>query len=217
MRDTFVMQSIPEIDPGCEESVERAFSRARSFPMRQPWLASADARLRPGSVRIGFNSGVIWVFAELFDDDIFNQIEGFNEVAFKGGDVFEMFFAPEGQQPYYEFHVTPGNSRLQLRFPRPGAARELPAGDDPLGVFKVAGELFKSWATVADAGGRWSVLARVPLRSIAEGASPAAVRCSFCRYDYSRDNPEPVLSSTSQHAMCDFHRMEEWTRFLLPA
>jgi len=33
---------------------------------------------------------------------------------------------------------------------------------------------------------------------------------SFCRYDYTRGRPEPVISSTSALAQPDFHRLAEW-------
>jgi len=38
---------------------------------------------------------------------------------------------------------------------------------------------------------------------------------SFGRYDYSPDRPLPVISSTSPHAVCNFHRKEEWRRVTL--
>ena len=219
--DPVRLLDLPLFAPGNLDAVRSAFVLSERLPLLQAWRESPEEGFRPGTVRVGTRGGALWILAELADDDIFNPVTAFNDPAFLKGDAFEMFFAPEGQSSYREFHVTPANARLQLRFPRPGAARELPCdAGDPLGPFKVAEPLFESWT---DAGaGRWSVLARVPLASIGEkeNASPqrrggAVIRCSFCRYDWTRGVDRPVLSSTSPHPVCDFHRIAEWGALLL--
>lgn len=199
-------------DPRTWSSVRGAFSDVAALPLMQAWGEKPEERFRPADVRVGVRDDALWVLAELDDDDVFNPVTAFNEAAFQRGDVFEMFFAPAEQSAYFEFHVTPGNARLQLRFPQEGAARAAPrGGDDSLGPFTVGEPLFESWTDVR-AGG-WSVLAKVPFASIIEGAPaalPRQIHFSFCRYDWTRGCAHPVLSSTSPHSVCDFHRIEEW-------
>ena len=207
-------------DPGDAPSARRALTAAAPLPLVQAWREFPEEGFRPGTVRVGTQGGALWIFAELADDDIFNPVTAINDPAFLRGDAFEMFFAPEGQSSYREFHVMPGNARLQLSFPRPGAARGAPCrAGDPLGPFKVDEALFESWTAVG--AGRWSVLARVPLASIVDekNAPPAVggrvIRCSFCRYDWTRGCDRPVLSSSSPHPVCDFHRIDEWPKFIV--
>jgi hypothetical protein len=46
---------------------------------------------------------------------------------------------------------------------------------------------------------------------------PAFMQCDafFGRYDYTPGQTRPVISSTSPHAICSFHRRDEWRRVRL--
>jgi hypothetical protein len=71
----------------------------------------------------------------------------------------------------------------------------------------VAGPLFISETSLTPEG--WSVLARIPLDGLFP-ASPPEWLLSFGRYDYTQGQPKPVISFTSPHAACNFHRRKEW-------
>jgi hypothetical protein len=214
--DAIRLPTLSAFGPGDEAAARCAFAAALPLALRQAWRAKPEEGFQPASVRVGVRDSALWILAELADRDIVDPPAAFNDPAFLKGDAFEMFFAPEGQPASFEFHITPGNVRLQLRFPQPGAARAAPRdAKDPLAPFKVEEPLFESWTTIAEE--RWSVLARVPLLSIVEKKNPfpamgggAVIRSSFCRYDWTRGRDQPVLSSTSPHPVCDFHRIEEW-------
>ncbi|HPQ80905.1 MAG TPA: hypothetical protein PLZ86_04195 [bacterium] len=214
-----VLAPISRFDSEDHHSVREAFAATPEIHLGQFWLQNAEERFMPGAVRLGAMGGALFVFAELVDEEIVSFPAKFNEPAFKSGDAFEMFFSPEGQNAYYEFHVTPSNSLLQLRFPHPGAAREMALlGRDPLSPYKVREPLFKSRTYVDREGGRWSVLAEIPFASVFEriGEGASRLRASFCRYDWALGFKRPVLSSSSPHAVCDFHRIEEWMIFEVP-
>jgi len=202
------------------DAARGAFSSCEPIHLRQSWRDSPEEGFRPAVARVGRQGESILFLADLDDADIVAPRAEFNDAAFKAGDAFEIFLAPEGQPSYYEFHVSPGNARLQLRFPRPGAAREAPffAGD-PLAPFKVREALFSSRVFIWEKGGGWSVLAKVPLASILEGGRelPLAVRFSLGRYDWTSGREAPVVSSASMHRVCDFHRMEEWMTMRIEA
>ncbi len=72
--------------------------------------------------------------------------------------------------------------------------------------------LFNSETSLTPDG--WSVIARIPLDGLFRTTHPEWL-LSFGRYDYTPGQTKPVISSTSPHAICNFHRKEEWRRVRL--
>ena len=190
--------------------------------MQQAWLKKPEPDLLPARVRVGWSRDALHVEAELADRDIFNPITEFNQTAFNDGDVFEIFLRPEWQLPYFEFHVTPSNQLLQLRFADAQQIRQLPSAgtlDDRLAANKIWKTRISSTVRVEAAKQRWFVSAVIPFAMVVEsGMMKPGARwlCSFCRYDHTRGRSKPVLSSTSPHAQCSFHRQEEWQPIVFP-
>jgi hypothetical protein len=186
------------------DAVHGVFREAVPCAMRQAWRKRREARFRPATVRCARTADALWILAELDDEDMFNPVTQFNEPLFARGDAFEIFLRPLQQEAYYEFHVSPENQRFQLRFP--GRNRMT-------AVTKVADFQIDSRTRVMPERGRWDVLAGIPFARVAEARPPRdgdRWLFSFSRYDYTRGQGEPVLSSTSPHRICNFHRMEEW-------
>lgn len=192
------------------------------WTMQQAWLAQPEPDLLPARVRVGWRRDALVIEAELADRDIFNPVTEFNQAAFNAGDVFEIFLRPDWQQPYFEFHVTPGNQLLQLRFADAQQARQLPSVgtlDERLAANKIWKSRMTSSVRVDAAAQRWFVSVAIPFAMVVEtGTMQPGARwlCSFCRYDYTRGRAQPVLSSTSPHAQCNFHRQEEWQPIEFP-
>ena len=190
--------------------------------MRQAWRSEPEVDFLPARVCVGWSQDAMLVEAELPDHDIFNPITEFNQAAFNAGDVFEIFLRPEAQEPYFEFHITPSNQLLQLRFANAQQIKQLPA-TGTLDERLAANKIWKSRITSAvrvDAGAqRWFVSAVIPFAMVVEtGTMKPGARwlCSFCRYDHTRGRTAPVLSSTSPHAVCNFHRQQEWQPVVFP-
>ena len=192
------------------------------WKMRQAWRAEPEPDLLPARVRVGWSESAMLVEAELSDRDIFNPITEFNQTAFNNGDVFEIFLRPEWQTPYFEFHITPSNQLLQLRFADAQQVRQLPSVgtlDERLAGKKIWDQRITSSVRVEAAAQRWLVSVAIPFAMVVEtGAMQPGARwlCSFCRYDHTRGRSAPVLSSTSPHAQCNFHRQEEWQPIEFP-
>jgi len=190
--------------------------------MRQAWRPEPEADLLPARVRVGWNQDAMLVEAELPDRDIFNPVTEFNQAAFNAGDVFEIFLRPEAQEPYFEFHVTPSNQLLQLRFANAQQIKQLPATgtlDERLAANKIWKSRITSTVRVDTGAQRWFVSAAIPFAMVVEtGTMKPGARwlCSFCRYDHTRGRSTPVLSSTSPHAECVFHRQQEWQPVVFP-
>lgn len=140
--------------------------------------------------------------AELDDAHPMKDVFPFNFPAFQQCDAFEIFIGPADERAYYEFHVTPSNSVLQLFFEGTEDRKSL---DERM----VAEPLFSSGTSVTPTG--WHVDVRLPLEGLFPGYHPEWL-LSFGRYDYSPGHPGPVISSTSPHTICNFHRKDEWRR-----
>lgn len=208
-------EPLPYFDLDDWTSIQRAFAPLPAWNFRQTWLRSPPPLLSGATVRVGTWADVLVVYAELADKDIFNPVTKFNEVAFTHGDAFEMFLRPEGQDAYYEFHVTPLNQKLQLRFESGDVFRSLAAyyGKNALQHCKIHKPLFESRIEICAQAGCWRVVVVIPFSSVVESDLPSARlrwRFSASRYDYTRGKSKPVLSSTSAHTVCDFHRQSEW-------
>ncbi|MGH7952967.1 MAG: hypothetical protein ACREFE_13775 [Limisphaerales bacterium] len=116
----------------------------------------------------------------------------------------------EEKESYVELQITPGNQRSQLRFPD-GVAVEAARRNGGLEKFMIWDEAFHSKTWIEN--GQWQVYAEVPsalVRGSDESIENMRWRFSFGRYDYTRGRERPVISSTSPHAKCDFHRQQEW-------
>jgi hypothetical protein len=168
---------------------------------------------RPMRVKTGWTRDAWYVHAEIEDADIFNPEKQFNALSFMKGDVFEIFLRPCDQDAYFEFHVTPENQKLQLRFP---SSAELAAPRAQPGLppeWFISHRVIESRVRVNTATQRWEVAAEIPLDLICEASRPQSGSrwlFSFSRYDYTRGREKPLLSSTSPHTVLNFHRQEDW-------
>ena len=166
----------------------------------QPWLPQPDPAFAPGQVMLGFSENELFIYAELIDADPMQDVFPLNFPAFMQCDAFEIFLGPADGKDYYEFHVTPSNSILQLYFDGTDVKKTLEER-------AVAKPLFTSKTAIILGG--WSVEARIPLKGLFP-CDHLEWLLSFGRYDYTPGAPSPVISTTSPHAVCDFHRKREW-------
>jgi hypothetical protein len=201
-------------------AVRAAFGDAAPVPLGQAWLDAPEPAFAPGTVRAGWRGDTLLVCAELADADVFTRATRHNERFWELGDTFEVFLQPQPGRAYVEFHVTPTNLRLQLRFSTPPSPRPGSAGD-PFEVSLIGGDVFQSRTWVQADAGAWCVLAAIPFAAVvgAAAAPPGRAasslagsswRFSFGRYDYTRGREQPVISSSSPHAEPRFHRPHEW-------
>jgi hypothetical protein len=209
---------LPALTTDNLEAVRAAFQGMNGPALRQPWLAKPEKDFTPGIVRVGWHDNSLLVFAELEDADIFTQATADNQRMWELGDTFEMFLQPADSPGYAEFHVTPNNLHLQLRFPDSQAMRRAQAVN-LFDEFLLRGTIFHSRTWVETR--KWFIYAEIPAPAVCGVDQPLAGtqwRFSFSRYDYIRGRREPIISSSSSHAVADFHRREEWgTLHFVPA
>lgn len=193
-------------------SVKKAFAHAESCQLHQAWRDAPESEFEPAQVRVGWRDNALWVYAELSDCDIFNDATHLNDRTYELGDLFEILVRPEGQDDYFEFHVTPENQKLQLHWPDAQAVWKFDDRHESLKPYLVSEVLLHSQTQVQRENNFWRVLASVPARiSHSRRIQTGDIwNFSFSRYDCTRGRSEPVLSSCSPHAQPRFHRQQEW-------
>jgi hypothetical protein len=204
---------LPAFDADELDSVRAAFAGAEACVMRQAWLAALEKDFAPAPVRVGTRGESLAVFAELEDADIFSRATAHNQRMWELGDVLEVFLSPENAAHYVEFHVTPNNLRLQLRFPDTATLRRAQA-ENKFDHLLLPDGVFRSRVWSQPESKRWFALMEIPVGVVC-GDEPSPVagtrwKFSFSRYDCTRGRSEPIYSSTSPHAKLDYHRREEW-------
>lgn len=196
------------------QSIASAFAEAESCYLRQAWRGEAEPGFRPCCVRTGWNDAALLIYAELEDEDIHNPTTELNAFSYMHGDVFEMFLRPVEQSAYFEFHVSPQNQKLQLRFPEEHALSKMRAQGKGLPAdWRISGWMINTRVKVCAGESKWRVFAEIPFEKVAEVRRPepgSEWLFSFSRYDYTRGIKEPVLSSSSGHSELNFHRQQDW-------
>ncbi len=204
---------LPTLNLDDWSQVRALLKDADSVELQQDWLEGPSPHFQPATVRTGWTDEALIVYAQLTDLDIFNDIRGLNEWAFNKGDAFEIFLRPCQQPAYFEFHITPFSQLLQLRFPSAEefkAKTHVPGWDDECFVHD---PVLETRAVITQEKNLWEVVAAIPFSFVAEEGDVrdgSQWLFSFSRYDHTRSLPEPTLSSTSSHKVCNFHRQEEW-------
>ena len=203
---------LPDFGARDVEVVRAAFAGAEPCALGQAWCAELEPGFAPGQVRAGWRQDSLLVFAELTDHDVHSAATGINQRTWELGDTFEIFLQPAAAPGYAEFHVTPNNQRLQIAFANVAAYERVQASGNFEELF-VPGELFHARTWCQPEKQTWWVYAEIPAASVCGTTGPLPGtdwRFSFSRYDCIRGRPEPILSSSSPHAVAGFHRRQEW-------
>jgi hypothetical protein len=209
-------RELPAFDASNLNAVQAAFQNSEASLFQQAWLPKQEIDFTPGNVRTGWRANSLLIFAEFIDADIFTNATDHHQRFWELGDTFEIFLRPVEQESYAEFHVTPNNLRLHLHFPSAVAAEHARKTGSLENVL-VRQKEFISRTWVQPEAGRWFAFVEIAASSINKELKDlrgSRWRFSFSRYDYTRGQKEPVISSTSAHAVPDFHRQAEWGELL---
>ena len=203
-------------------SLEKFLQSRPLLALKQHWRKSPEADLDSGFVSAAWDKEYLYIRATLSDRDIFNPLVGFNLPFYQKGDIFEILIRSRDSEAYFEFQITPQNQVLQLMFPRGSSLSDFKDSgvdmDRLIDTFKVSQRIVDTHAEVDQAKKTWTVLVKIPAAVLASDSQlrpDDSLRVSFCRYDYTRGKADPVLSSTSDHSIRNFHRQEEWRAMTL--
>ncbi len=160
-----------------------------------------------GIAFLGKDDRFLYVFGCFEDSDVYNSATGENERTWETGDVMEFFFQAPGKEEYYELHLTPGNSTLELRIPKLGKIGLVPFESlfFDSGFFTHA-EKFEHF----DCKG-WMGLMEIPLEKlgITDGNFQNS-RFAVGRYNYNCKWDAPEISSTAIFPEGGFHQPHLW-------
>ena len=215
--NVYLCRKLPENARHEGTSLRRILSSRKAINFKQSWLVTPERLFAPASAAAAWDGNDLYVYATLQDHDIFNPSMGLNQPAYQRGDIFEIMVRPRNGEAYFEFHITPSNQVLQLRFPRrtslAGFHESGGKPEDLIATFQIADRVLESHVEIDSERKIWTILVKIPASTLTPGAKLHAgdtLLFSFCRYDHTRGQQNPVLSSTSNHSVCSFHRQEEW-------
>jgi hypothetical protein len=215
------MQTEPGLNLNDWSAVHADFASRSGLIFKQTWQNEPSPNFAGGSVKLLWEPDALVVFARMADADIISTNTTFNTPFFTGGDVFELFLRPEGQDAYLEIHVGPQNQKMQLKIDESKAfyARRntWPPVEELIAPYKVEDPILESNTQILPSGDAWETVIRIPFSFLSDGVEVkhgTPLHGSFCRYDYTTGEKEPVYSSTSQLEKLDFHRQEFWDIFI---
>lgn len=172
------------------------------WPFSQSWLPSPEENFRPGTARISWESGLLQLNAELTDVEVITTATSHQQRLWEHGDVVELFVRSVGARDYFEYQIAPNGFTLSVHYPDISYVSAVRGGYLQMEDFITSAPLE---AKAMKTKGGWNVLLTVPIP--AHFGDRIAVSC--CRYDAGVGRG-PVISSTSPHTVCDFHRPQEW-------
>jgi len=193
-------------------AVIHAFRAAPVCKLQQAWRTEPEPGFAPATVRVGWRDNTLLLLAELEDADVFTFARHNNERLWELGDTLEIFLRAADQPAYSEFHVAPNNLRLQLGFTSADHSEQARRNGSFASLI-VHDITFNSRTWVLPKINCWYAFVEIPVASVSHAPDClTGLKCqfSFCRYDYTRGCPVPVISSTSAHSRPDFHCREEW-------
>ncbi len=179
-----------------------------------PWLGAQD---RPAAARtrarLLWDDEAIYFFAEMEDRDLFADIMEHDGRIWEN-DVFEFFLKPSVDKPgYYEFHISPAGTKLDIFFPRRGESFDRCKSADEFD-YRAAVVLDGTLNARADSDRGWSAEGRIAWSGFAPTGGRPPVEdvwtFAFCRYDYTAGRNEPELSTCAPLRKRSFHAHEDY-------
>jgi len=170
---------------------------------RTPWLPTADASTPTinTQAKLLWDNEYLYVWAKLEDKDFQAYITERDGQTWLD-DCFEVFLKPTEQHPgYYEFHVTPANTQMDLYIPeRHRRAYAIYKSEHDF-EFQSAVHLDGSIEPRTDVDTAWQVEFKIAWKDFwRTGGRPVQDEIwsySLCRYDYDQSLNKPNLTTIS--------------------
>ncbi|MFN9346040.1 MAG: carbohydrate-binding family 9-like protein, partial [Planctomycetota bacterium] len=183
---------------------------------RTAWIQGDSQSYDPQTTqaKLVWDRDYLYVWAKLKDKDIQANITQRDEQTWLD-DCFELFLKPsKNHTGYYEFHVTPANTQMDLYIPeRIGKAYALYKSQHEFD-FQSAAQVDGTIEDRTDTDRAWQVEFKIAWKDFyPTGGRPTEGELwnySLCRYDYDRAQEQPRLTSISPLTHPSIHRHEEF-------
>ena len=182
-----------------------------------PFRRFLGGDLREGAFAfIWRDSEFLRFLALMHDSDPFNEADPKQDLTWMKGDVMEVFLQPPGGRLYYELHIAPNGSTLELKIscveefradPGGGFESRLCETDMETQTLPLEGEPF----------GGWAGLISIPFNGLLLGSSAKGAKVSVGRYNYNKKwGEKPEISSISKFSkrIPSFHNPDLWQTIL---
>ncbi len=182
------------------------------FTYQQHWLPQQEKDFRPAHSFVSWSPHGFHIHASLTNLNPQNRAVKDHEMLCELGDVFEVFLQDTRSERYFEIHISPENKKLVLEFPQIGFVRT-PEFQTQWEKNVVHESNIIHRTRLLKEQNKWEVDLFVPFLLLTTEGAPKVGdlwKISMGRYDCSILEAPPVISSTSRHAICDFHRVDEW-------
>ncbi len=188
--------------------------------MRQSWLPEPEPDLQPTYIWLGHDGKRLIVLADMIDADIYSPATQVNDPRRKEGDFLEILLRPDGQDSYYEMHVTPTNCHSQFWFEDRGHVerlREQTSAESLAELLQFDRPIFDSNVQIDEAKGRWTVRATIDLAQLLDADQPRPDRwfAAFCRWDVNRKTSRVISSASSPFTEYNYHQHDKWRALTL--
>ena len=187
----------------CDAAPDRLPARTGGLVLRNYRTGAIPKERGVGALEI--SGGEVNAYAVFEDSDIFNAATEDNQQTWLTGDAMELFFQTRGREDYLELHVTPEEKRLMLHIPDYRTHRDLPWEEKIFsGPVRVQSRILR---------GQKLWCARITFPFELAGLAPETIsgsRFAICRYNYTRPETEPEISSTWLLPDTGFHYPPGW-------
>jgi hypothetical protein len=184
---------------------------AVKLPLIQHWLPAPEEGFHEGTASFTHDGEFLILQAELIQPHPqASKATGHGQRLWELGDVVELFLQREGETAYREYQVAPNGKTLSLLYPDSTCVAGVRAGTRLMEEF-LTDEIPRHEITLGERG--WSVRLEIPIEFPVKDRTGEGFRVSCCRYEH-REGLPPVISSTSPHAVRDFHRPQDWREFI---
>jgi len=170
---------------------------------------------RPSSAQLLWDDQFLYLGVVMEDFDIYGLKKDRDSRTWED-DVVELFIKPSDvDPPYYEIHVTPNGTVLDLLFGRRGAAGSIDRWKGWDSKIKTAISVSGTVNNWRDKDKGWILEAAIPLSAFASTTPKPQLGdrwwFAVCRYNYSVYLEEGrELSSSAPLSVLDFHRFEDY-------
>jgi hypothetical protein len=200
------------IDGRADEPAWKAAELIDGF--RVPWRNPPSPARTKTQARLLWDDEALYFFADMEDSDLYADVVEQDGVTWDN-DVFELFFKPrDDRRAYYEFQVTPKNTRFDCFIPSRGGGHVRRWMKLHEFRWETKPVLRGTLNDESDRDEGWSVEGKIPWTDFRHtGGRPGAGdvwKFALCRYDYSVDFDEPDLSTTAPLTRVDFHQHEAY-------